>query len=206
GGLQPAARNRQQYWLIRDLGHARGQRHRLAHRLLAFGEIAHGACLDAARLDLAVADQVHRMGAAAQRVVRRRRLQPRDHAGDLAGADIERRHQRRALVVDGTRLWGLVAIEAGHASPAFFLVFLSLNSSSRALAASSDNCTVSRSGRRMSTATMSRENSRSSLSSLLNTASALPTSFSGRRMSRPSFSRRFQRSSPTGIAALVTMR
>src|SRR3954463_16171928 len=98
------------------------------------------------------------MGTTAQRVVRRRRLQPRDHAGDLAGADIERRHQRRALVVDGARLRGLVAIEAGHASPAFFLGFLSLKIFSGALAASSDNCTVSRSGSRMSTATMSREN------------------------------------------------
>src|SRR6185312_7161184 len=198
--------NRQQYRLDANLGHALGQRYRLTHRLLAFGEIDHRTGLDAARLDLAVADQFHRMGSAAQRLARRRRLQPRDHAGDLAGADIERRHQRGALVVDGPCLRGLVAIEAGHASPAFFLVFLSLNSSSRALAASSDNCTVRRSGSRMSTAVMSRENSRSSLSSLLSSASALPTSFSGRRMSRPSFKRKFQRRSPTKIAALVTER
>ena len=163
--LQPAARYREQHGLDPDLGHAFGQRHRLAHRLLAFGEIDHRAGLDAARLDLAVADQFDGMAAAAQGVVRRARLQPRDHAGDLAGADIERRHQRGALLRHRSRLRRLIAIEAGHASPAFFFGFLSLNRSSRALAASSDNCTVSRSGRRMSMATMSRENSRSSLSS-----------------------------------------
>ena len=165
--LQPAGRDRQQHRFDPDLGHALGQRHRLAHRLFAFGEIDHRAGLDAARLDLAVSDQLDGMGAPAQGLVRRARLQPRDHAGDLAGADIERGHQRGALLRHRARLRRLVAIKAGHASPAFFFGFLSLNSSSRALAASSDNCTVSRSGSRMSTATISRENSRSSLSSVL---------------------------------------
>src|SRR5450631_1173854 len=203
--MQPAARNREQHRFDPNLGHALGQRHRLAYRLLAFGEIDHGACLDAARLDLAVADQLDGMAAPAQSVIRRARLQPRDHAGNLAGADIERRHQRAALLRHRARLRGLIAIKTGHALPAF-LAFLSLNSSSRALAASSDSCTVSRSGRRMSMATISRENSRSSLSSLLNAASALPTSFSGKRISRPSLSRRFQRRSPTKIAAFVAAR
>src|SRR6266853_3646454 len=201
--MQPPARYRQQHGFDPDLGHAFGQRHRLAYRLFAFGQIDHRAAFYAARLDLAVANEFDGMAASAQGVVRRARLQPRDHAGDLAGADIERSHQRGALLRHRARLRGLIAIEAGHASPAFFLVFLSLNSSSRALPASSDNCTVSRSGRRMSTATMSREKNRSSLSSLLSVASALPTSFSGKRISRPSFRRRFQRRSPTKIAAFV---
>src|ERR1700736_4485599 len=204
--MQTATRYREQHGLNPDLGHALGQRDRMTHRLLAFGEVDHRAGLHATRLDLAVSDQLDGVGTAAQGVARRARPEPRDHAGDLAGADIERRHQRGALLRHRAGLRRLIAIEAGHASPAFFLVFLSLNSSSRALAASSDNCTVSLSGRRMSTATMSRENSLSSLSSLLRTASALPTSFSGRRISRPSFSRRFQRRSPTKIAALVTAR
>src|SRR5205085_4344080 len=156
------------------------------------------------RLDLAVADQFDGMAAAAQRVARRTRLQPRDHAGDLAGADIERRHQRGALLRHRTRLRRLSALEAAHALPAFF--FLSLNSSSRAFAASSDSRTVSRSGNRMSIATMSRENSRSSRSSFVSAASALPTSFSGSRTSRPSFNRRFQRRSPTNTAAFMTER
>src|ERR1700738_3259174 len=146
------------------------------------------------------------MAAPAQGLVGRARLQPRDHAGNLAGADIERGHERGALLRHRARLRRLIAVQAGHASPAFFLDFLSLNNSSRALAASSDSCTVSRSGSRMSTATMSRENSLSSLSSLLKLASALPTSFSGRRISRPPLRRRFQRRSPTKIAALVTER
>src|SRR5205814_9188620 len=192
----PAARYREQHRFDPDLGHAFGQRHRLPHRLFAFGEIDHRAGLDAARLDLAVADQLDRMAAAAQGAARRAWLYPRDHAGNFAGADIERSRKRSALC-HRARLRRLVAVKAGHASPAFFLGFFSLNSSSWAFAASSDNCTVSRSGRRMSTATMSRENSFSSLSSLLSSASALSTSFSGRRTSTPSLSRRFQRRSPT---------
>src|SRR6266853_3137571 len=204
--MQPAARYRKQHRLDPDLGHAFGQRHRLAYRLFAFGQIDHRAALHAARLDLAVPDQFDGMAASAQGVTRRARLQPRNHAGDLAGADIERGHQRGALLRHRARLRRLVAIKTGHASPAFFFGFLSLNNSSRVLAASSDSCTVSRSGRRMSTATISRQNSLSSLSSLLNAASALPTSFSGKRMSRPSLSRRFQRRSPTKTAALVAAR
>src|SRR6266516_163717 len=204
--MQPAARYREQHRLDPDLGHAFGQRYRLTHRLLAFGEIDNGAGLYAVRLDLAVSNQLDGMAAAAQGVTRGARLQPRDHAGNLAGADIERCHQRGALLRHRARLRRLIAIKAGHASPAFFFGFLSLNDSSRALAASSDSCTVSRSSRRMSTATISRENSFSSLSSLLNAASAVPTSFSGNRMSRPSLSRRFQRRSPTKIAALVAAR
>src|SRR5713226_6320778 len=172
--MQPAARYREQHGFDPDLGHAFGQRHRLTHRLLAFGEIDDRAGLYAVRLDLAVSDQLDGMAAAAQGVARRARLQPRDHAGNLAGADIERRHQRGALLRHRARLRRLITIKTGHASPAFFFGFL--NNSSRSLAASSDSCTVSRSGRRMSTATISRENSFSSLSSLLNAASALPTS------------------------------
>src|SRR5450631_3351700 len=178
----------------------------MPHRLLAFGEVDHRAGLYAARLDLAVADQLDGVGTAAQGVARRARPEPRDHAGDLAGADIERCHQRGALLRHGAGLRRLIAVEAGHASPAFFFGFLSLNRSSRALAASSDSCTVRRSGSRISTATMSRENSLSSLSSLLSTASAVPTSCSGSLTSRPSLSRRFQRRSPMKIAALVAAR
>src|SRR5258706_453401 len=131
----------------------RWQRSSLTPRLPAFGEIDDRPRLYAVRLDLAVSDQLDGMAAAAQGVARRARLQPRDHAGDLAGADIERRHQRGALLRHRAGLRRLVAIKAGHASPAFFFGFLSLNNSSRALAASSDSCTVSRPGRRMSTAT-----------------------------------------------------
>ncbi len=56
---------------------------------------------------------------------------------------------------------------------------------------------------------MSRENSFSSLSSLVSAASAAPTSFSGRRTSMPSASRKFQRRSPTiddGLHLLADVR
>src|ERR1700736_3891698 len=204
--MQTATRYREQHGLNPDLGHALGQRDRMTHRLLAFGEVDHRAGLHATRLDLAVSDQLDGVGTAAQGVARRARPEPRDHAGDLAGADIERRHQRGALLRHRARLRRLIAIEAGHASPAFFFGFLSLNRSSWALAASSDNCTVSRSGRRMSTATISRENSWTSLSRGLSCASATLTSSPGNRISTPSLSRRFQRRSPTKAAALVAAR
>src|SRR6266849_6893487 len=109
----------------------------MTHRLLAFGEVDHRAGLHAARLDLAVSDQLDGVGTAAQGVARRARPEPRDHAGDLAGADIERRHQRGALLRHRARLRRLITIKTGHASPAFFFGFL--NNSSRALAASSDS-------------------------------------------------------------------
>ena len=105
--------------------------------------------------NLAIADQFDRMAAAAQGFVRRARLQPRDHAGDLAGADVERSHQRGALLRHRTRLRRLLGIEAGHASPTFFFGSFFLSASSRDFAASSDSCTTSRSGRRRSIATMS---------------------------------------------------
>src|SRR4029077_5395504 len=159
-----------------------------------------------ARLDLAIADQFNGVGSSAQGIAWRAGFQACDQARDLAGADVERRHQRRPLVGHRARFRRLAAVKAGHASPAFFFGFLSLNKSSRALAASSDSRTVSRSGSRMSMAVMSRENSRSSLSSLVSVARALPTSFSGSRTSSPSLSRKFQRRSPTRIAALVPER
>ena len=49
------------------------------------------AALHALRLGMADAEHLDRMGAARQHVLRRARLQPRDHADDLAGADVERR-------------------------------------------------------------------------------------------------------------------
>ena len=84
-------------------------------------------------------DQLDRMAASAQGVAGRARLEPRDHAGDLAGADVEGGHERSAILRHRARLRRLVARQAAHASPTFFFGFFSLNNSSRALAASSDN-------------------------------------------------------------------
>ena len=69
----------------------------LAHRGFRLGEIDHGAGLHAARERVAEADDVDGMGAPAQHVLRSARLEPRDQAGDLAGADIERGDERRAV-------------------------------------------------------------------------------------------------------------
>src|SRR5579864_2101128 len=201
--LQPPARHRQKDGLDADLGHVFGKRDRLANRLFAFGEINDRAPLDPLRADLAITDQLSGMTAAAKGAVRRAWPQARDHAGDFAGADVERSDQRRALR-HRSRLRRLFAIESAHASPTFFFGSFFLSASSRALAASSDNCTTSRSGSRKSTATMSLEKRWSSLSSALKVASASPTSFSGRRISMPSLSLRYQRRSPTKIAAFVT--
>src|SRR5258706_1075330 len=95
--MQPAARYREQHGLDPDLGHPFGQRYRLTHRLLAFGEIDDRAGLYAMRLDLAVSDQLDGMAAAAQGVTPRVRLQPLVHPGHLPGADLDRSHQRGAL-------------------------------------------------------------------------------------------------------------
>ena len=125
--LEPAARDRQQHGFDPDLGHAFGERHRLPHRLLAFGEIDDGPGLDAARLDLAIAHQLDGVAAPAQRIARRTRFQPRDHACDLAGPDVERSDQRGAPARYRARLGCQVSVEDGHAaSPGFFLTaFLS---------------------------------------------------------------------------------
>ena len=56
------------------------------------GEIDHRAGLHAARDRVRNALDLDGVAAAAQHVLRRLRLQPRDQAGDLAGADVERGH------------------------------------------------------------------------------------------------------------------
>jgi len=71
--LQPPARDREQDGVDPDLGHPLGQRHRLPHDLLAFGEIGYCAGLHAMRLYLAVPDQFHEVGSTAQRLVGRAR-------------------------------------------------------------------------------------------------------------------------------------
>ena len=61
-------------------------------------------------------------------------LQPRDQAGDLAGADVERGDQRRAPRRQRLHLRRQAVLEGVHALPPFF-GFLSLSASSRACAA-----------------------------------------------------------------------
>ena len=89
-----------------DAAHALGRGDRVAHRLLGLGEIDHGPGLDAAGAGMADAEDFHGVAAPAQRLLRQARLQPRDQAGDLGGADVERRDQRRALGRQAASSWG----------------------------------------------------------------------------------------------------
>ena len=103
------------------------------------------------------------------------RLEPRDQADDLAGADVERGDDRRAARRHRLHLRGEAVMEA-HAAPPFFFGLLALSASTRAAAASSDNRTVTRSGSRRSIAAMSRLRillSRSSLTSVSSACSSL---------------------------------
>jgi hypothetical protein len=63
----------------------------LPHRRLDLDQVDHGAGLHAARPGMAEAQDLNRMAAAPQHLARRLRGQARDQAGDLAGADVERR-------------------------------------------------------------------------------------------------------------------
>src|SRR5262249_25906449 len=173
----------------------------MAPRLLGFGEIDHGAGLDAAGAGVADAEDLDGVRAPAQRLLRHARLQPSDQAGDLAGADVEHGNERRALERQRLHLGGNAMTERVHALPPLPFGFLILSASSRACAAVSDRRTVTRSWRRRSTAVMSRVRSFLSRSSAASASSACGTSASGNRMSMPFWSLRFQRRSPTRIAA-----
>ena len=112
----------------------------------------------------AKAKRLHAVAAPAQHVLRRLRLEPCDQADDLAGADIERGDDRRALRRNRLHLRGQAEAQHGHASPPLpdFLSWLSpasLSACSRAAAAPSDWRTVTRSGSRKSTVVMSRDSS-----------------------------------------------
>src|SRR5258705_84686 len=87
----------------------------------------------------------------------RMRRQAGDQAGDLAGADIERGDQRAALGRYRLHLGGEAVVEGVHALPPFGFGFLALSASSRAWAAASDRRSVTRSGKRRSMETISRE-------------------------------------------------
>ncbi len=79
----------------------------MADRLLGLGEVDHGAGLDAARERVAEAEDLDGVAAAAQHFLRRARLQPRDQAGDLAGADVERGDEPRRASGDSGFIFGV---------------------------------------------------------------------------------------------------
>ena len=87
-------------------GRALGEIGALPHRGFRFGEIDHRAALHAAGDRVAEADDVDRMGAPAQHVLRLARLEAPDQARDLAGPDVERGNQHR-------RAWAAAASSSG---------------------------------------------------------------------------------------------
>ncbi len=182
----------------------RGRRHwRTAASGL--GKIDHRAGLHAARKRVAEADDVDRMGAPAQHVLRRPRLEAPDQAGDLAGADIERGDQHRTASAISGFIFGVRPNwRALMRAPFFF--GLRPWPRRRACAAASESRTVTRSGSRRSMATISRVIRFFSLSSATSRSSARAMSVSGSRTSMPLFSRRFQRRSPTRTAARTKAR
>ena len=93
----------------------------LAHRGFRLGKIDHGARLHAAGKRVAKADDVDRMGAQAQHVLGRPRLEAPDQAGDLAGADIERGDEHRTVGRQRLHLRREAELEGAHALPPFFL-------------------------------------------------------------------------------------
>src|SRR5262249_37566967 len=173
----------------------------LADRRLRFDQIDHGAGFHAARLGVTEAEHLDRVAAPAQHFLRRARGEPTDQAGDLAGADVERAHDRRPLRRHRLHLGGEAVLEGAHALPPLRLAVLSLSASSRACAASSERWTLTRSGKRRSIAVMSRLIRCLSRSNSARVSSARGTSASGRRTSRPFLSLRFQRRSATSTDA-----
>ena len=88
---------------------------RMAQHLLGRHDVHDIAGLHALRLRVADAEHVDRMGAARQHILRRARFQPRDRAHDLAGADVQRANDRRALARDRLHLRGKPVRQIAHA-------------------------------------------------------------------------------------------
>ena len=172
GGAQtlarkPARRHRHDDQLDLAFGAALGEVDRMSHRLLGIDEVDDVAGLHAERLGVAEPDHLDRVAATPQHVLRRLRFQPADQAGDLAGADVERRDERACAAAPpaSSSASGRDRVGSCVAALGFSVAFF-LAASSRAWAAASDSRTVTRSGSRRSIAATSR------LDSLLSRSSA----------------------------------
>ena len=91
----------------------------MADRLLGLGQIDDGAAFHAAGLGVADTEYLDAVAAPAQHLLRRLRLEAGDQAHDLAGADVEGRHDRRTPRRDRLHL-GREAVAEAHALPPFF--------------------------------------------------------------------------------------
>src|SRR6185312_4077685 len=199
-------RDRQHHRFKLNRGIVFGQIDGVTDRLFGLREVDDRPALHATGFGMADAQDFDGMAAPPQHLLRRLRLEPRDDANDLAGADIESRHNRRAAGRHRSHFRSQ-AILKGHAAPPFLRAFLSLLSASwRAAEASSESRTVTRSGRRRSTTVMSRLSNLLLRSSVTNVDSACSTSVSGSRTSMPFLSTTFHRRSATSTAARICSR
>src|SRR5690554_4033120 len=194
------------YITDRDTGHALGRIHRDADRLFRSIHIHHRTRADAPRHLMAYADDTH----GSMTVRKSARLNLGDEAGNLVRADIQRRNNARAPHSDGPTLKTTRsqrdhihvlpprAAPTGRPTllPAFACIAIP-----RPLAAVSVNSTDTRSGRRRSTDTMSRERILCFVSCATSVARATDTPVSGSFTSTPFSRRRFQRRSPTRTKA-----
>ncbi len=104
----------------------------MTHRAFGFDEVDHIAGLDAERFGVAEADHLDGVAASSQHVPGRLRLEPRDQARDLAGADVKGDHQRGALWRQRPHFRGQAVIERAHALPPFGFCSFFFAASSRA--------------------------------------------------------------------------
>ena len=145
---------------------------------------------------VAEAEHLDRMAAAAQRFVLRVRLQPRDQAGDLAGADVERGDERRAPRRQRLHSGRQAVRERAHASPPLALRRRSFMARSRACAAASESRTMTRSGQpQIDRGDVARQNAACRGRARRARRARRSASSSGKRTSMPFLSRRFQRRS-----------
>src|SRR5581483_6971805 len=156
---QPSAGERDDHGFELHLRHLFGEIDGVANGLFRGGEIDDGAAFHPARGDMTEAEDLDAMAATPQHLLWRLRLEARDQAGDLAGADVERGDHGLAARRDGLHLRGHAEGNDGHASPPLRFTFFSFSliAASRACAASSESRTVTRSRSRRSTAVISRE-------------------------------------------------
>jgi hypothetical protein len=116
---ETAARERHHHRLKLQAGRALGEIDGLAHHLFGFHQVDHGARLHAVRRDVRKAHDAYAVAAPAQHVARRLRFQPRDHADDLAGADVEGGHRGGTARRHRLHLGREAEAEHGHAASAF---------------------------------------------------------------------------------------
>src|SRR5260221_6384550 len=189
-------------------GHAYSNVDCLTGHFFGFDQINNRTALHTARRGMGKSQKPHAVAAPAQDVLWCLRLEPRDQADDLAGANIECGDNSSRLKRKRFHFSGEAGAEHRHASPplpdfTFFAFSASLRAWPRVVAAASDCRTVTRSDSLRSTAVMSRDSSFLLLSRSTRVCSDRPASPSGSRTSTPPLRCKFHRRSATSTDASV---